>query len=86
MPPQAPAGFNAIPLHSDPSALDHTERMVRYHVAAANAQLRQAYWAFAAALALNRTLVLPRVGALHAHADVAAFPKCVRPVVQPTIR
>lgn len=49
--------------------------MIRFHVAAANAQLRQAYWAFAAALALNRTLVLPRVGI--PTPSVALLAKCV---------
>ncbi|GIM04886.1 hypothetical protein Vretimale_9381 [Volvox reticuliferus] len=37
-----------------------TEEMIRFHVAAANYQLQQAYYAFAAALILNRTLVIPR--------------------------
>ncbi|GIL50740.1 hypothetical protein Vafri_6891 [Volvox africanus] len=37
-----------------------TEEMIRFHVAAANFQLQQAYYAFAAALILNRTLVIPR--------------------------
>ncbi|GLI60714.1 hypothetical protein VaNZ11_002807 [Volvox africanus] len=37
-----------------------TEEMIRFHVTAANFQLQQAYYAFAAALILNRTLVIPR--------------------------
>ncbi len=35
--------------------------MIRFHVRSANHQLRQTYFAFAAALVLNRTLVMPRV-------------------------
>ncbi|PNH11559.1 hypothetical protein TSOC_001648 [Tetrabaena socialis] len=37
-----------------------TERMSRFHVAALNHQLQQAYFALAVALIANRTLVMPR--------------------------
>jgi hypothetical protein len=36
--------------------------MVQFHIFAANAQLRQAYYGFIAALALERVLVMPKVG------------------------
>lgn len=52
--PQTPEGFNSWPL-------ERTEDMIRFHVRSANHQLRQTYFAFAAALVLNRTLVMPRV-------------------------
>ncbi|KAG2499383.1 hypothetical protein HYH03_002958 [Edaphochlamys debaryana] len=50
---QPPDGYNSWP---EPQ----TERMVRFHVEATNRQLAQAYWAFAAALVANRTLVMPK--------------------------
>ncbi|KAG2491978.1 hypothetical protein HYH03_009709 [Edaphochlamys debaryana] len=49
----APEGFNTWDMLK-------TEEMVRFHVAAGNQQLQQAYYAFAAALVANRTLVMPR--------------------------
>ncbi|PNH08212.1 hypothetical protein TSOC_005296 [Tetrabaena socialis] len=48
-----PSGFNSWPI-------DRTEEMIRFHVTAANHQLQQTYYAFAAALITNRTLVMPR--------------------------
>lgn len=50
---QMPQGYNSWPD-------SRTEEMIRFHVDAANYQLQQAYYAFAAAVALNRTLVIPR--------------------------
>ena len=47
--------FNTVP---EP----HTERMVQFHIHAANTQLRQLYYGFIAAMALGRALVLPKVG------------------------
>ena len=46
--------FNTVP---EP----HTERMVQFHIHAANTQLRQLYYGFIAAMALGRALVLPKV-------------------------
>ncbi|EFJ45138.1 hypothetical protein VOLCADRAFT_106094 [Volvox carteri f. nagariensis] len=48
-----PEGFNSW-------EVPRTEEMIRFHVTAANHQLQQAYYAFAAALITNRTLVMPR--------------------------
>lgn len=50
---QMPIDFNIWPD-------TRTEEMIRFHIDAANHQLQQAYYAFAAALVFNRTLVLPR--------------------------
>ena len=54
-PPLQPfTGFNEV--------LDNeTERMVQFHIYAANTQLRQAYYGFIAALGLDRTLIMPKV-------------------------
>ncbi|KAG2485707.1 hypothetical protein HYH03_015592 [Edaphochlamys debaryana] len=49
-----------LPMPEDYNRWRMTEKMIRFHVEAANHQLRQAYWAFAAALIANRTLVMPR--------------------------
>ena len=38
-----------------------TEKMIQFHIHAANIQLRQAYYGFVAALGLDRVLVMPRV-------------------------
>ncbi|KAL6756927.1 nucleotide-diphospho-sugar transferase-domain-containing protein [Haematococcus lacustris] len=54
--PEAPPEFNDNP----PPEKYHMEEMVHFHVAAVNAQLQQLYYGFLAALALNRTLVMPR--------------------------
>lgn len=50
--PHVPKGFQQY---------NETEDMVQYHVKAANFQLNQLYFGFALALALNRTLVLPKM-------------------------
>ncbi|GLC56233.1 hypothetical protein PLESTB_001082500 [Pleodorina starrii] len=50
---QMPDGFNSWPN-------SRTEEMIRFHVSAANYQLQQTYFALAAALITNRTLVMPR--------------------------
>ncbi|KXZ42495.1 hypothetical protein GPECTOR_141g693 [Gonium pectorale] len=52
--------LHQLPTPADFNSWYTTERMLGVHVAAANHQLQQAYWAFAAALITNRTLVLPR--------------------------
>jgi len=39
---------------------DDTEKMILFHIYAANAQLRQVYYGFIAALALNRVIVIPK--------------------------
>ena len=39
------------------------EQMVAYHLAASQFQLSQLYYGMSMALALNRTLILPKVGA-----------------------
>ncbi|EFJ45068.1 hypothetical protein VOLCADRAFT_94533 [Volvox carteri f. nagariensis] len=49
-----------IPMPQDYNSWSDTEEMIRFHVTAANHQLQQAYYAFAAALIANRTLVIPR--------------------------
>jgi hypothetical protein len=49
-----PAGYNDWPASRTPD-------MVTFALAALSAQLQQAYWALALAMALNRTLVLPQV-------------------------
>lgn len=36
--------------------------MIQFHIFAANTQLRQAYYGFLAAVALDRVLVVPKVG------------------------
>lgn len=40
---------------------EDTEKMVQFHIYAANIQLRQAYYGFIAALGLERALVMPKV-------------------------
>ena len=52
--PQPFPGFNQVPD-------EHTERMVQFHVHAANTQLRQVYFGFIAALGLGRVLIMPKV-------------------------
>ncbi|KXZ42496.1 hypothetical protein GPECTOR_141g694 [Gonium pectorale] len=52
--------LHQLEMPADYNSWMQTEEMIRFHVAAANHQLQQAYWAFAAALITNRTLVLPR--------------------------
>lgn len=39
---------------------DQTERMIQFHIYAANTQLRQAYYGFLAAMALERVFVVPK--------------------------
>jgi len=51
---QAFPDFNKTPF-------DDTEKMIQFHIHAANIQLRQAYYGFIAALGLERVLVMPRV-------------------------
>ena len=51
---QAFDGFNSVPDKD-------TEKMVQFHIFAANTQLRQAYYGFIAAMGLERSLVMPRV-------------------------
>ncbi len=48
-------GFNQV--HDN-----ETERMVQFHIFAANHQLRQVYYGFIVAQGLNRTLKMPKVG------------------------
>ena len=55
LPLQPFPGFNTVPF-------DDTEKMVQFHIYAANTQLRQAYYGFVAALGLGRVLVMPKVG------------------------
>lgn len=50
---EMPAGFNDWPD-------SRTEEMIQFHMKAANHQLQQAYYAFAMALVLNRTVVMPK--------------------------
>mgnify|MGYP006288583595 CR=1 FL=1 len=58
VPPVPP---NLTALHAAKAmVLGRTEEMVTFHVAAVDAQLQQAYWAMAAAVSLNRTLLLPQ--------------------------
>ena len=52
--PQPFPDFNKTPF-------DDTEKMVQFHIFAANTQLRQAYYGFIAAMGLERSLVMPRV-------------------------
>jgi hypothetical protein len=42
------------------TVFDDTEKMIQFHIFAANVQLRQAYFGFIAALALGRVFVVPR--------------------------
>ena len=51
---QAFDGFNSTPD-------EDTERMVQFHIFAANTQLRQVYYGFIAAMGLERSLVMPKV-------------------------
>ena len=53
--PQPFPDFNNVPF-------DHTEKMIQFHIFAANIQLRQAYYGFLAASGLDRVLVMPKVG------------------------
>ncbi|MEW5310165.1 MAG: hypothetical protein WDW38_001988 [Sanguina aurantia] len=49
-----PVGFNEIPN-------SETESMIQFHIQAVNDQLQQLYYGFAIAMALNRTLLLPKM-------------------------
>ncbi|GAX75130.1 hypothetical protein CEUSTIGMA_g2574.t1 [Chlamydomonas eustigma] len=51
--PEAPETFNSL---KD----EDTEKMLQFHVIAANRQLRQAYYGFIAAMGLGRILILPK--------------------------
>ena len=57
--PQPFPDFNGTPF-------EDTEKMIQFHIHAANIQLRQAYYGFVAALGLDRVLVMPRVRSLEA--------------------
>lgn len=51
---QMPEGYNDLPDGEE-------EEMAQFHVGAVNSQLQQVYHGLALALALNRTLVMPKV-------------------------
>ena len=55
---QMPQDFNFFPM-------PRTEEMIQFHLKAANIQLRQAYYGFVAAMALNRTFIMPKVTCVH---------------------
>lgn len=56
LPPQPWPDYNAF-------NLSRSEDMVQFHLNSVNEQLARAYHGFAIALALNRTMVFPTVGA-----------------------
>ena len=58
---------------------EHTERMVQFHVHAANTQLRQVYFGFIAALGLGRVLIMPKVSTGAKYASLTMAFEVIKP-------